>query len=218
MSMNDGALRDGDRERAHGPWRLLSLPRIYTWFQNGLAVPGVRAQIAATYIRARPGDAVLDIGCGPADILQFLPGTRYVGVDLNRRHLSEARRRYPHAQFLEMDVRALPVEWRGRFDLVLAQGVLHHFSDEQLVPMLAGAYALMKNRARLVTIDPVFAPGQRFVARMMASVDRGRHVRTVEQYQEIARRVFPQVTAAVRHDLMRIPYTHLLMECVAQRE
>jgi hypothetical protein len=84
--------------------------------------------------------------------------------------------------------------------------------------MLAGAYALMKNRARLVTIDPVFAPGQRFVARMMASVDRGRHVRTVEQYQEIARRVFPQVTAAVRHDLMRIPYTHLLMECVAQRE
>jgi SAM-dependent methyltransferase len=218
MSMNDGALRDGDRERTHGPWRLLSLPRIYTWFQNGLAVPGARAQIAATYIRARRGDTVLDIGCGPADILQFLPDVRYVGVDLNRRHLSEARRRYPHAQFLEMDVRALPVEWRGRFDLVLAQGVLHHFSDEQTVSMLAGACALMRSGARLVTIDPAFVPEQRFVAWMMASVDRGRHVRTVDQYRELASRVFPRVTVSVRHDLMRIPYTHLLMECVAPSE
>jgi len=37
------------------------------------------------YIRPRDGDRILDIGCGPGDILEFLPSVEYLGFDVNQR-------------------------------------------------------------------------------------------------------------------------------------
>jgi hypothetical protein len=64
-----------------------------------------------------------------------------------------------------------------------------------------------------VTIDPVFIAGQNPVARLLVSRDRGEHVRDVEGYVRIAERVFADVRATVRGDLMRVPYTHVVLEC-----
>lgn len=209
------ASRSGDehaREREHGPWRLLAVPRVYTWFQNQMAVSSARQQVAA-FIAAHPGDTVLDVGCGPADILRYLPAVDYVGLDLNPQYLAEARSRHPQASFFEMDIRALPPEWLQRFDRILAQGVLHHFGDDDAVALLKRIGSLLAPGGRLITVDPAFARDQSVIARVMAVLDRGRHVRTVEEYERLARRVFDRVNVSVRHDLMRIPYTHLLMEC-----
>ena len=205
------------RERDRGLWRLLALPKVYTWFQSHLGVAGNRAQVAA-FIDAHPRDRVLDIGCGPAEILEFLPAVDYIGVDLSPRYLSDARARYPGATFLQMDVRQMPADWEQCFDLVLAQGVLHHFNDEEAIVLLTSARAALKAEGRLITVDPAFAPHQHPVARLMARLDRGRHVRTVDQYQRLAARVFARTSISVRHDLMRIPYTHVLMECSSRRE
>jgi SAM-dependent methyltransferase len=205
------------RERSSGPWKLLSLPRVYSRLQDGLAVRGARAEIASRYIRAREGDSVLDIGCGPADILQYLPSVSYVGADLNAQYLAAARRRFsttqPTARFLKVDVRALPREWVNLYDLVLAQGLLHHFADDQALILLRTAAGAMKPDGRLITVDPAFTPDQHLVARLLIANDRGRFVRSPERYGELARTVFSRVDLHVRHDLMRLPYTHLIMEC-----
>jgi ubiquinone/menaquinone biosynthesis C-methylase UbiE len=205
------------RERDSGPWKLLSFPRVYSRLQNGLAVRGARAEIASRYIRARTGDSVLDIGCGPADILHYLPQVNYVGADLNANYLSNARRRFsaaqPHARFVRVDVRSLPSDWVSCFDLVLAQGLLHHFSDEQVLAMLRVAAIAMKPAARLITVDPAFTPEQGAIARLLIAYDRGRFVRSTDAYGDLARQVFAGVELHVRHDLMRLPYTHLIMEC-----
>jgi SAM-dependent methyltransferase len=208
------------REREYGPWKLLSLPRVYSRFQSWLAVPGALAQVAQ-YVGAQRGDAVLDIGCGPAAILTHLPDVEYLGVDLNARYLEHARRRYaarPGAVFLQQDVRRLPSEWAARFDLVLAFAVLHHFSDDQVLELLSTVRAFMKRDARLVTFDPAYVPSQPLVARMLAASDRGRFVRRVDAYESLARGVFGSVTTHVRSDLLRVPYTLLFMECSGARE
>ncbi|RKZ63742.1 MAG: class I SAM-dependent methyltransferase, partial [Candidatus Parabeggiatoa sp. nov. 3] len=46
------------------------------------------------------------------------------------------------------------------------------------------------------------------------SKDRGQNVRTQEGYLELASQVFSNITTDIRHDLLRIPYTHFILECV----
>ena len=43
--------------------------------------------------------------------------------------------------------------------------------------------------------------------------DRGKFVRTREEYLRLASARFPKVEPHLRHDLLRIPYTHLIMRC-----
>lgn len=49
---------------------------------------------ADKYLRPEPGYSILDIGCGPGDILQYLPSINYVGFDINRKCIEAARRRF----------------------------------------------------------------------------------------------------------------------------
>lgn len=53
---------------------------------------------------------------------------------------------------------------------------------------------------------------QSLLARAVIARDRGQHVRSAE-YTSLARSVFSQVTPFQREDLLRIPYTHCVLEC-----
>jgi hypothetical protein len=90
---------------------------------------------------------------------------------------------------------------------------LHHFADDQALTLLQIAAAAMKPGGRLITVDPAFTPDQHLIARLLISNDRGRFVRSPDRYGELAHAVFSRVDLHVRHDLMRLPYTHLIMEC-----
>jgi ubiquinone/menaquinone biosynthesis C-methylase UbiE len=196
------------------------MPSVYRWLQRGLAIPGARHEVASTYIRAQSGDRVLDIGCGPADVLEYLPEARYIGIDSNAQYLHTAQRRYrehrPCPSFVQMDVRALRPRSR-RFDIVLAQGLLHHFDDGEAQHLLTAAAESLSDTGRLITIDPAFDPAQSPIARLLIANDRGKHVRPVTEYRRLAGTAFEQVTTHVRHNLMRVPYTHVIMVCVTPR-
>jgi hypothetical protein len=43
--------------------------------------------------------------------------------------------------------------------------------------------------------------------------DRGRNIRTEQQYRELAAKVFRNVTAQVDTKPMRIPYVTIVLEC-----
>ena len=66
-------------DRDSSVWRFLSSPLVYTQLQNRLAVRDARAIIVERYARVQRNDAVLDVGCGPADVLRYLPGGRLRG-------------------------------------------------------------------------------------------------------------------------------------------
>ena len=65
-----------------------------------------------------------------------------------------------------------------------------------------------------MSLDGCFADGQSRFARWMLRRDRGQFVRELPGYLRLAEAVFPTVTPAVRHDLLRIPYTVAILECV----
>ena len=99
------------------------------------------------------------------------------------------------------------------FDVVLAIGVLHHLDDAAAAVLFESARRLLAAGGRLVTLDAALATGQRRLARWIIRHDRGRHVRTDAELLRLAAPWFPAARATVHHDYLRIPYTHVALDC-----
>jgi cyclopropane fatty-acyl-phospholipid synthase-like methyltransferase len=167
-----------------------------------------------TYVRSKIGDKILDIGCGPGDTLEFLPSVDYIGFDLNEEYIKYARKRFSkQGQFFCKRVSRDAIPGENLFDIVMACGVIHHLADEEAVEMFELGYTLLKPGGRFITHDPVYVPVQSYFARMLFSIDRGKYVRTQAQYQTLAQKYFTDIQVSIRSDLLRVPYTHLIMVC-----
>jgi SAM-dependent methyltransferase len=203
-------------QRSTGPWALLKRPSIYTAVQNLIGGPHLRRYIVERYIRPYPNDRVLDIGCGPADFVPLMPDVDYLGVDHNPGYIAQARSRYDgRARFLHADVCDANVGIDGEFDIIMAIGLLHHLGDPQAAALLAAASRRLKAGGRMVTIDPALTRPQHWMARLIIRNDRGRHVRSAIEYERLVRPAFGKVVSEVRTDLLRLPYTHVIMQCSA---
>jgi SAM-dependent methyltransferase len=82
--------------------------------------------------RVRPGERVLDIGCGYGAVAHAVAtraGACVTGIDLDAANIAEARRRFVHAglSFVHGDAtRELPGGPGGRFDVIMASNVIEH--------------------------------------------------------------------------------------------
>ena len=192
---------------------VLSSPWVYAAFQTLLGAHAVRSALVDKAVRPAPGMCVLDIGCGPAEILDYLPGVRYWGFDISAPYIERARAHFgDRGSFsckvlTEDDLAGLP-----EFDVVLSVGVLHHLDDATARSVLALARRALKPGGRLVTLDPCLQPGQNPIARFLIARDRGQNVRDEHGYKQLATSVFDDCKVWIRHK-SGIPYTHCILEC-----
>lgn len=193
---------------------VLALPQAYQMFWNVIGGPGRSRTLVAEYIRPKAGDRILEIGCGPGTIVPYLPACEYIGFDASAEYIEQARRRFPQARFVCERVSEYTLPQRSYFDLVLALGIVHHLDDPEALQLFRIAYDALKPGGKLVTLDGVWANGQSSAARALLARDRGEFVRSEEGYVKIGSQVFDNVKAGIRHDLLRIPYTHIILECV----
>ena len=195
-------------------WRGLSVSWAYRLFGRLVGTHSVRAAYIRECVNPSEGQRLLDIGCGPGDILNYLPPVAYVGFDNNPEYIQAAKAKYAHrGEFFQQAVsRELVGQFSG-FDLVMANGLLHHLDDAECMELLTIGLTALKPGGRMITLDGVLTPSQSRFARYLVSRDRGRHVRTEEEYTQLARRVFRDVKVRIWDGRLRIPYTHIIMEC-----
>jgi SAM-dependent methyltransferase len=193
---------------------VLSIPNIYSIFGLVIGGPSCRTTFVREYVRPKSGDRILDIGCGPGDIVPYLPNVEYVGFDVSQEYIEAARSRFGHrATFICDQVNTTTFKEQSSFDIVLAVGILHHLDDAEALQLFHRAQTALKPGGRLITFDGVFVANQSPCARYIISKDRGQNVRTKKGYMRIASQVFSNITVSIRHDLLRIPYTHIILEC-----
>jgi ubiquinone/menaquinone biosynthesis C-methylase UbiE len=170
------------------------------------------ARYANEVIRAEAGMKVLDVGCGPADILAYLPAVDYTGIDLNVKHIEFAQCRYAdRGRFIIGNASDDLNQQEGAFDLVIVSGLLHHLTDSECLVLFASLRRLLKPGGRIVTIDNVWLPQQRFVARTLIGMDSGLNVRTPDGYLRLLDNSAFEVESRIYHDLSRVPYDHFCM-------
>ena len=190
---------------------VLSLASVYRFAQRAIGAEAFRETLASEVLNVSEGDRILDIGCGTADILAHLPDVDYLGFDSSDRYVEAARERFgDRGRF----VTAAPVDVDdslGDRTLVMAIGVLHHLDDETAHEALELAATALQPGGTFVSVDPTLTDDQHAVARFLIKRDRGQFVRTPEQMQHLVSDHFDEVGMEVRHDMLRTPYTHLIV-------
>jgi trans-aconitate methyltransferase len=99
----------------------------------------------------KPGEEILDLGCGPGQLTAKIAdsGATVTGLDASAAMIGQARQNYPHLSFVLQDAAAM--DFREQFDAVFSNAALHWMLDREGV-------------ARAVA--NALKPGGRFVAEL----------------------------------------------------
>ncbi len=191
---------------------ILSHPKVYATFQQIVGSPRVRRELIDTYVKPQPGLRVLDVGCGPGVLVDYLPGVDYTGTDLSAAYIEAAQRRYgDRGRFFVGRVDDLDPEELGKFDVIIAKSLLHHIDEDEALHLFDVAAATLVDGGRFVTLDAAYTPDMSRASRFVVSRDRGQSILSPQGYERLARNRFATVDVAVHHDLLRVPYTHIFM-------
>lgn len=195
--------------------KILEYSQVYEIWQSLFGNHQAKIRYVRDFIKPEANQKVLDIGCGTGHILNYLPpNMEYTGYDLNTNYIETAKKRYGHkGKFYNNRVSDHPDQNADYYDIVLANALLHHLTDEEASEVFRTAYQALKPGGYLVTHDGVYEEGQHWMARWFLSKDRGQNVRTKAAYLSIAHLHFDIVEATVLHDFYRFPYTVLILKC-----
>jgi len=176
-------------------YRILNRPWCYSLLVGVSGAGAGRREFFRQYADISPGSRVLEIGCGHGKNIEYMPeGVAYTGCDANPRYIHYAQQRYgTRGRFLCVSAEELAQQRLGQFDIALVVSVLHHLNDTQVLALAAGAQAALRAGGLLLAWEPCWTPSQRWLDRMMLSLDRGRFVRTADEYSTLLGKTFGDI-------------------------
>ena len=201
--------------------QILTLPRVYSTLQKSISRSGAASLLAETHYHdlLNGSGPILDFGCGPGTLLATYPTIdpkRFVGVDANPHYVEEARAAFPLATFLgsSHELTDLPFP-SGHFEFAVMSGVLHHLPDASARQVLTAISELLAPGGQLLTFDPTWRSHPVALALMVA--DRGRHIRSSDQYKALIEHAFGAGSCTTREErrLLRVPYESCLARATA---
>jgi ubiquinone/menaquinone biosynthesis C-methylase UbiE len=148
---------------------LIRRPRLYE-YSAAIGFLGRRRRVyddLAARSGARPGDQVLDVGCGTGYFTRRVartvtPGGRAVGIDPSPPMIDYATRRAPaDTTFQLATAQALPYP-DAFFDVVISSLAIHHLPADDRPTALREAYRVLRPGGRLLIAD--FRPPRNRVA------------------------------------------------------
>ena len=195
---------------------ILTHPWAYKMLQTAVGAGKFRRYFIDHYVRPKSGERILDIGCGPGEIMPYLPaGVEYVGYDISADYIAFAKQRFAgRGDFYAAPFQESELGRHQPFDTAIVIAVLHHLDDEEARSLLSLLKRAVRPGGRIITADLVSIEGQNPVAQMMVNWDRGQNVRRANEYAALATPIFDRVDGEVI-DKAFIPRTlrSWIMQC-----
>lgn len=192
---------------------MLSSPAIYLLVQGIIGAKRARLKCVKEYIRPVAGQRILDVGCGPGYVVEYFPESDYVGLDTDRDYIEYANHKYNHkGKFFCQELDDASAKDLKPFDLIIMNGLIHHLNDTKVVELFQRTKAILKPGGKVVTLDGCYVKGQSGIAKKLLDYDRGKYVREQGAYIGLVSQVFDSIVTHIRHDLMLIPYTLIIMQ------
>ena len=191
----------------------LNNPFVYKLIQKIMSGTSFRKNIIMQNIKDK-NLKILDIGCGPAEILDYIPSCEYYGYDIDQRSINYAKKKYQNnnhhffcKQFNEKELIKLP-----KFDFIILFGILHHLDNKQAKKIINLCKRKMKKDTRLLTEDPILIENQNIIAKFLIKSDRGTNVRREKEYLNLFKPNFKYIKAKITNQFF-IPYTWFTVVC-----
>ncbi|SRR6266536_107371 len=203
-------------ENTNGFYKILSNPLIYQTYQSLSGGSRARRYFVEDYVQIRAKESIVDVGCGPGNLLQYMPrDMSYVGIDVSKSYINAAQKKYrDRGKFIQGDCNlAGKILSPESADAVICCGVLHHIDDTVIKSILVNSYRLLKPGGRFLCLEPVWLRDHPFISRLFMKCDRGKNIKTETEWLQMARSVFPTVSAVIRKDLFILPYYVLIVTC-----
>ena len=168
-----------------GLYRLLEIPLVYNFVQWIFWHKESR-NAWYTLLKDHENKIILDVGCGfGKESVFFRNSKKYVGIDILKTSIVSAKIHYSNYG----DFYCCPIEKIDQLpikdiDLVVLRGVFHHLSDSVIDEFLVKIKSKMTAKGTICSLDTVFV-GKRMVGNMVASLDRGKFVRTASDLRNI---------------------------------
>ena len=158
-------------------------------FMNWAPV-GTYSELVRTELSPKPGDCVLDFGCGRGAFTELFDARGYLGIDLSRALVSYARRSHPSYAYAVMDGASLGLS-DVRFDAVLILGVLHHMEDKHVLAALHEVHQVLKPGGLLLIVEPIPVVSRwNVISRILKGLDLGDFIRQEEAWHRLVSSVF----------------------------
>lgn len=196
---------------------ILKFPSAYQFLQNLVRNENHIKTYINDFLKIKERDKILDIGCGPADILAFFPEVDYLGFDCSPEYINNAQETFKNkGQFFCKNVSKQILEeldLTKKFDVVIANNVLHHLNNEEAFDLFEIAMKALKSNGRLITCDPCKVKEDNIISKIIISLDRGKYVRNADNYLSLASKIFSKVNYNITNKLSNIPITGIIIEC-----
>ena len=160
---------------------LLEQTPVYSLWQAPFAAEKLAPVLAHNDIgKAR---RVLDVGCGPGTNTHLFGHADYLGIDINPGYIEHARRKH-NRRYVVADVTMYEEAAGGDFDFILINSFLHHIDTPSAHKILERLRAWLSPDGHMHILELV-APGDRSIAQLFASCDRGKHPRPLAEWREL---------------------------------
>lgn len=134
---------------------------------------------------------VLDVGCGPGTNTRHFAHADYLGLDINARYITAARRLY-RREFIVTDVRNYDSPAGAKFDFILVNSFFHHIDLDGTRRILSHLRTLLTDDGHIHILDLILpeSPG---LPRSLARWDRGDYPRSLDEWRQIFGEAFEPV-------------------------
>lgn len=160
---------------------LLEQTPVYSLWQAPFAAAKLAPMLAHNDIgRAR---RVLDVGCGPGTNTHLFTHADYLGIEINPGYIEHARRRH-NRRFVVADITTYEDAGGAEFDFILVNSFLHHIDTPSAIKILGRLQSWLSEDGHIHLLE-LLSPGDRSIARLLANYDRGKYLRSLEEWQAL---------------------------------